>query len=414
MSATASNQGKTILTTSLLYHYKKSVRPFKIGPDFIDPQFHEKISKTPSVNLDINICKKEGVKWLFSNYSNKEFSILEGVMGFYDGMDKNSSAYDVTKLLNIPTIIILDASGSYITLSAIIKGLKEYRKDNTIKAVVFNHISSQGHYELIKNQIEKDFDDVACLGFISKNLEALSSTHLGLDLKDCEEDKIEELSKEVLKNIDLQKLEEITKYEKEEIIYPFEKIEKIDKHIAVVYDKNFSFLYHDNLEFLKEHFTKVSIVNSVNDEIIPNDANSVFICGGYIETKESYERFEKSKNFQASLKEHAKTKKIYGECAGLIVLGEVCDDKKMLGLLPLKFTLNKRFTRMGYYDNDLGITGHAFHYTSVDSSIKGEYTLYKKKGEYEKEAAFKKDKVFGTYLHTMFRANFAKIKAYFV
>ena len=105
---------------------------------------------------------------MFSNYSNKEFSILEGVMGFYDGMDKNSSAYDVTKLLNIPTIIILDASGSYITLSAIIKGLKEYRKDNTIKAVVFNHISSQGHYELIKNQIEAMQGKIKVDSFVNK------------------------------------------------------------------------------------------------------------------------------------------------------------------------------------------------------------------------------------------------------
>lgn len=335
-------------------------------------------------------------------------------MGFYDGMDKNSSAYDVTKLLDVPSVLILDASGSYITLSAIIKGLKEYRKDNTIKAVVFNHISSQGHYELIKNQVEKDFDDVACLGFIKKDLESLSSTHLGLDLKDCNEEKIEELSKEVLKNIDLQKLEEICEYKKENISYPFEKVEKQDKHIALVYDENFSFLYHDNLEFLKEHFSKVTIVNSIKDETIPTDANSVFICGGYIETKEAYDKYKNSNNFQASVKEHAKTKKVYGECAGLILLGETCDDKQMLGLLPLEFTLNKRFVRMGYYDNDLGITGHAFHYTSVKSSIKGEYTLYKKKGEYEKEAAFKKENVFGTYLHTMFRANFNKIKNYLV
>ena len=91
------------------------------------------------------------VKWMFDKYSDKDISILEGVMGFYDGMDKNASAYDVTKLLNIPTIIVLDGSGSYITLSAIIKGLKTYQDGNTIKAVVFNHISSIGHFELIKN-----------------------------------------------------------------------------------------------------------------------------------------------------------------------------------------------------------------------------------------------------------------------
>jgi len=398
-----------------LYHYRDSVRPYKIGPDFIDPLFHQKICNTPSINLDTCIMNKEQVKWVFNKYSDKNISILEGVMGFYDGMDKGSSAYDVTKLLNVPTILLLDASGSYITLSAIIKGLKEYRDDNTIKAVVFNHVSSQGHYELIKNQIEKDFDDIFCLGWIQNKLKSLESTHLGLDLKDNNKEALEKISSEVLKNIDLNKLEKIVEYEKIEIKeYPFEEIKKIDKHIVVVNDKNFSFLYHDNLQFLKEQFSKVTLVDSVNDEEIPSDCDSVFICGGYIETDEAYDRYKNSKNFQNSLLKHSKSKKVYGECAGLILLGNKVDDKKMLGLLDLDFTLSKRFVRMGYYDNDLEITGHAFHYTTIENPPKGEFTLYKKKNQYETYAAFKNNNIFGTYLHTMLRANFTKLMNYLV
>ncbi|KAB7887298.1 cobyrinate a,c-diamide synthase [Poseidonibacter ostreae] len=414
ISATASNQGKTILTTALLYHYKKSVRPFKIGPDFIDPLFHKKVCDTPSVNLDTCIMNKNQVKWIFNKYSNKNISILEGVMGFYDGMDKGSSAYDVSKLLNIPTVLILDASGSYITLSAIIKGLKEYREGNTVKAVVFNHVSSQMHFELIRKQVEKDFDDIVILGWIKSKLDSLDSIHLGLDLEDNDKEKLEEISKEVLTNIDLKKLENIAFSNCEtNDIYPFEKIEKYNKHLVVVNDDNFAFLYHDNLEFLKESFSKVTIVNSIKDETIPSDCDIVFICGGYIETQKAYEKFKDSKNFKNSLINHAKTKVVYGECAGLILLGRKVDDKEMLGLLPLDFELTNRPNRLGYYDNDLGITGHAFHYTKVIGDIKGEYTLYKHKNEYEIYAAFKKEKVFGTYLHTMFRNNFSKIKIYF-
>ena len=400
-----------------MYHYKNSVRPFKIGPDFIDPLFHEKICQTPSVNLDTCIMNEAQVTWLFNKYSDKNISILEGVMGFYDGMDKNSSAYDVTKLLGVPTVIVLDASGSYITLSAIIKGLKTYQEGNTIKGVVFNHVGSLSHFELIKNQVEKDFDDIEVLGWIQNRLQTLDSTHLGLDLKDNKIEKLELMSKEVLKHIDLEKLEKIAFCQKNETIeYPFEKIEKYNKNIAIVNDDNFSFLYHDNLNFLKEVFAKVTIVNGVKNEIIPDDTDIVFIVGGYIETNEAYSKIEKSDDFKNSILNHAKNKKaIYAECAGLLFISNRVDDKKMLGLLDLDFTLGKTFSRMGYYENELGITGHAFHFTKlIDDTKIGEYKLYKKTVEDGKYAAFKDENVFGTYLHTMLRNNFSKIKKYFL
>ena len=124
VSAISSNQGKTLFTTALLHYFKKSVRAYKIGPDYIDPQFHEAICSRPSINLDTFMMNENQVKWIFNKYNDQNISILEGVMGFYDGMDKGSSAYDVTILLNIPTNLLLDGSGSYITISAVLKGLK--------------------------------------------------------------------------------------------------------------------------------------------------------------------------------------------------------------------------------------------------------------------------------------------------
>ena len=41
------------------------------------------------------------VKWMFDKYSDKNISILEGVMGFYDGMDKNASAIVTGKPIRI-------------------------------------------------------------------------------------------------------------------------------------------------------------------------------------------------------------------------------------------------------------------------------------------------------------------------
>jgi len=411
ISAVASNQGKTILTTALLYHFRDSVRPFKIGPDFIDPQFHKRVCGTDSVNLDSFIMSEAQVAWLYSHYSDKKVSILEGVMGFYDGENKGCSAYSISKLLNIPTVLVLDAGGSYITISAVLKGLISYKEGNTIKAVVLNNVSSAMHYALIKKQIEEDHPDIIVSGWIKKSLASLSDTHLGLDLNNL--DKISQISQEVLEHIDLDALttisiapEKTTDYT---TLYPFPTVPTINKKLAIVNDSNFSFLYYDNLQFLQEVFNDVVIVNATRNEPIPPDCDAVYLCGGYVETQENYAKIKDSTTFKNSLISHAKNKSVYAECTGLLYLSKRVDDKEMSGILDIEFTLESRFVRLGYYYNEEGIKGHAFHYTKpVDTSLEAGFDLLSKnpQGKGLKGSWTNADKnVYGTYLHTMFRNN---------
>ena len=414
VSAISSNQGKTLLTTALLHHFKKSVRAYKIGPDYIDPQFHEIICSRPSINLDTFMMNKNQVKWIFNKYNDQNISIIEGVMGFYDGMDKGSSAYDVTKLLNIPTILLLDGSGSYITISAVLKGLKTYKENNTIKAVILNKLSSSMHYELIKNQIEKDFDDIFVLGWIKKDLQTLKETHLGLDLIDANKELLESLSNEVLENIDLEKLENIATFEANtQENYPFDNFKKIDKKISIIKDENFSFVYYDNIMFLEELFEKVEFIDSTKDEAISENSDVVYICGGYVETTASYNKIRNSSNFKNSLINHSKTKHIYAECAGLLYLGNRVDEKEMSSILDVEFTLENKRTRLGYYYSTNGIKGHAFHYTKPIDTKNGVDILSKLENQKGEIGAWKKNNTYGTYLHTMFRNNINILKDYF-
>jgi len=392
ISAIASNQGKTVFVTSLLYYFKNRVRPFKIGPDFIDPQFHQKVASTPCLNLDTFMMNKEQVKWIFDRYADKDIAVLEGVMGFYDGMDKGCSAYDVSTLLQIPTIMLLDGSATYITISAVLKGLKTYRDDNTIKAVVLNRLSSKSHYNLIKKQIESDHDDIKVLGWIPNHLKSLDSIHLGLKLSDKNFEKLKSLSQEVLTHIDMKEIENLASSSYVSESYPFKKLSKSSKTLAIINDENFSFLYHDNLEFFKEVFERVTIVSPSKDELI--DADLVYIPGGYVETDKAYDSFKNSTHFRNSLISHAKTKPIYAECAGFIYLGDKIEDKKMSGILDIEFKMNKRFTRLGYYEVD-GVKGHCFHHSCpVVNDV----------------MSMTKDKVYGTYLHTFFRNHVSILK----
>jgi len=409
ISAIASNQGKTLLTMALLQHYKKSVRPFKCGPDFIDPQFHEKIAGVPSVNLDAFMMNESQVEWMYANYFDRDVAIVEGVMGYYDGMDKGSSAYDIAKIIKAPSLLILDAGGSYITISAILKGMCEFREDNTIQAVVLNRVSSKMHYELVKKHIEKEVPHIKVCGWIQKGLKTLSSTHLGLDLKELDTKAIDEVTEDVLEHIELDVLESVMDVSVSALrSYPFEKRDKKDELCVLVKDKNFSFVYHDNLEYLKEQYREVILIDSTEDEVIPKDADLVIIPGGYVETEESYQRVKHSLAFKDSLKEHAKSKKVYAECAGLIYLGESCDDKEMSAILPIKFELTNKRERLGYYKCELGnelIKGHAFHYSRIVTAPPTEIKLYKVSKKTAKEGGYKQDKIFATYLHTMWRVN---------
>ena len=401
--STASGVGKTLVSSSLLYRFRGNVRAYKIGPDFIDTQFHKRLSNIDSINLDTYMATSNQMRELFFRYA-KEINIIEGAMGFYDGMDRGCSSYSISSELNIPTVLVLDASGSYITLSAILKGLREYRNPNPIKAVILNRVSSKSHFDRIASILASDHPDILVAGWIKKNLKSISSTHLGLELEDI--DIMEDIASEVLEHIDIDALFSIADIKESNYTHIAPK--KLAKKATLVYDENFSFLYYDNLVYLKELFSEVEIVSSVKNEIIDKNSDIVIIPGGYVESDIAYDRVKDSLDFKDSLIEYAKSGGvIFAECAGLLYLSEAVDEKVMSGILPLRFTLQKRFARLGYYQREDGIKGHAFHYSAPtkDTLMLG-YRKLKKyptdEGEYG-EWRSKDGNILGTYLHTFWR-----------
>jgi cobyrinic acid a,c-diamide synthase len=85
VAATASGSGKTMLTLGLLRAFKTrglKVASAKVGPDHIDPSFHEAASGRPCLNLDPWAMKREVVAGLLSDINHDaDLVIVEGVMG---------------------------------------------------------------------------------------------------------------------------------------------------------------------------------------------------------------------------------------------------------------------------------------------------------------------------------------------
>ncbi len=440
ISALSSGEGKTLVTQAFLNKFQKEsrVQPFKIGPDYIDPQFHRKICSVSSINLDLYMMNSSQVRAVFNYYTKDcDITIGEGVMGYYDGIDKGYSTYDVAKSINCPVILILSAGGSYSTLSAQLSGILQYRKDNTIKGIILNKISSEKHYNLIKDQIEKDLPKIKVLGWIPKLDINIPSRHLGLDLSYLNTENYRAELEKALYYIDIPKLEKIINIDKSN----FELLENaFDSNfdnfysitskltLTIVQDSAFSFLYEDNIQLLKKLFKQVYIISALNNDIIPSDTDTLYLPGGYVETEEIYPGLQEAYRFKESLITYSQNKNtiVYAECAGLIYLGSSITTNNdvqltMMGILPLKFKMNKRYRRLGYYSaydlktHDI-YRGHAFHYSDVinPDAIEPRVGIFKDQSEKGDIAGWQYKNIYATYLHVFLRNNLSLLNNYFI
>ena len=127
IAAPSSGSGKTTVTCGILQALVDrglKVSSFKCGPDYIDPMFHGKVIGTKSKNLDSFFCDDNLLRYLFvKSAKDTDISVIEGVMGFYDGIGITSteaSSHDVSKKMKSPAILVVDCKGASISCIPII------------------------------------------------------------------------------------------------------------------------------------------------------------------------------------------------------------------------------------------------------------------------------------------------------
>jgi cobyrinic acid a,c-diamide synthase len=185
LAAPQSGSGKTTVTCAILralLHKKLKVAAFKSGPDYIDPMFHSLVIGAESRNLDLFLAGRENIKRLFAkNAAGKDIAVLEGAMGFYDGLGRTAedSAYDVARTVKAPVILILNAKGPALSLAAQIKGFKTFRPDSNIQGVILNNVRKMS-YLYYKEVLEQEAE-TKLLGFLPPLADcSFASRHLGL------------------------------------------------------------------------------------------------------------------------------------------------------------------------------------------------------------------------------------------
>ena len=171
-------------------------RSFKCGPDYIDPMFHKYVLGIDSCNLDSFFLPESELRDLLeSRASQAELSVIEGVMGFYDGIGGNSmaaSTYEVARITNSPVILVVDGKGSSLSLAAQIKGFLDYQKDSHIRGVILNRTNPMVG-ERLRPEIEKL--GVKYLGAVPVcETVDIKSRHLGLTMPEEQKDLREHLA----------------------------------------------------------------------------------------------------------------------------------------------------------------------------------------------------------------------------
>ncbi|MCQ2593920.1 MAG: cobyrinate a,c-diamide synthase [Treponemataceae bacterium] len=383
IAAPRSGSGKTVLTISLmkaLLQNGKNVSAFKCGPDYIDPMFHKKILGVDSRNLDLFFTDEEKNRALFLKNNKCDISVIEGVMGLYDGVGgvtDQASTYHLARTLKAPVILVLDAKGMSRSILAEAAGFLSMDQNKLIKGIILNNMSAS-LFQPVKELIQENLN-VSVIGYFPHQKDCdISSRYLGLALPDEIKDLQEKITKSAetfSKTVDIKKILEIAENAEDldsQFVFPAKQ--KPKTRIAVAYDEAFNFYYRDNLELLENNGAELVYFSPVHDKKLPSDIGGLLLGGGYPEL--CAKELSANKTMAQSIKEEIqKGLPIWAECGGFIYLHQLLDlqddEKKyaFCGVINGKCFQTQKLVRFGYITlNELNIKAHEFHYFESENN----------------------------------------------
>lgn len=429
LAAGASGSGKTLITCGLLQAFvNRGISPasFKCGPDYIDPMFHSRVIGTKSRNLDTFFTTPGRTRYLLgSNGADCDLAVMEGVMGYYDGVGGTTvraSAFDLAEVTDTPVILIVNSRGMSASLAAYVKGFLEYQKDSHIRGVILNQMSPM-LYPRMKKLLEEQLG-VKVLGYVPKVEDCvIESRHLGLVLPEEIQGLKERLRKmaEVLEDtLDLEGILALASEAPEldvpedlsgedeafafRVNTPFSRSDTLSSHgeasffhagerlqtadperplrVGLAKDEAFCFFYEDNFRLLREMGAELIPFSPIHDRELPEDLDGLLLYGGYPELKGK--ELEENRSMRESVKTALKNgMPCMAECGGFMYLHETMEgmdgsEYHMAGVIAGKTFPTSRLARFGYITlssrqdpEECGpIPAHEFHY--YDSENCGE------------------------------------------
>jgi len=399
IAAPRSGAGKTTVTLGLMRALRRRghrVQPFKCGPDYIDPAFHEVAAGCPSYNLDSWAMGADLIATLATAAAGADIAVAEGVMGLFDGaaargQSGSGTTADLASLLGWPVVLVLDVTGQTETAAAVALGCASYRDDVDIAGVILNRVASARHLALIAPAFERIKLPVFGAVLRDEGI-ALPERHLGLvQARETAgiDQHLDRLADVIDATVDVDAVRRAARPLKVSPAINDAQSNESKFHlpppgqrIALAQDRAFSFMYPHLLRQWRRAGAEIIPFSPLADEAPDDGADAVWLPGGYPELHAG--TLASAHRFRAGLRALAqRSVPIHGECGGYMVLGRGLVDAdgsrhEMTGLLGLETSFARRRLHLGYRrarlarDCSLGaqgteVFGHEFHYASTVS-----------------------------------------------
>ncbi|MBV9731997.1 MAG: cobyrinate a,c-diamide synthase [Verrucomicrobia bacterium] len=436
-----SSDGKTAITCMLLAALRARgvpVQPFKVGPDFIDPGYHTRVAGVSSRNLDNWLMGDDGIVDEVLATGRDRVSIVEGVMGLFDGSDAKSdegSTMALARLLDRPVVLVVTAKKSGRSLAVALRGFIQEAGYGRIAGVILNGVSGSSHTDYLREAIEPRA--VPVLGALPFCPElAWPERHLGLqasqerqlpswqilaslaeqyldingilEIAQRAESGRHELA--LIRDLASARSIRITADEREFIPTGWKP------RIGVAMDEAFHFYYQANLDYLTSIGAELINFSPLHDSALPADLDAIFIGGGFPEIFAS--QLAENSSMRAELRSAVQQGlNCYAECGGLMLLASelITLDQKaypMAGVIPGAVQMTKALKHFGYCicsesetSPDRFFHGHEFHHSlwSGEPEHANLWSVRRKRGDTVRREGLSMSNLHASYVHLYFR-----------
>jgi cobyrinic acid a,c-diamide synthase len=387
--------GKTVVTTLLCAAARRltvDVTPYKCGPDYIDGRHYERVAGRPARNIDLWLDGETGVQRHIASTETEGLTIVEGMMGLFDGHEfGGTSTADIARVLDAEIILVVNGWTASQTLAAVAHGLATYDSRLRFAGVIINRVAGDAHERGIRAGFaELRLPVLACIPY-RPELE-IPERKLGLTVTPDPQRSaaIDELAADLAAQPLLRDLlcgrgaAPIGPIEQSAQDYSTARAASVGARVRVACAKDdaFWFTYPETLEALRDAGADIVEFSPLSDPALPDDVAALWLSGGYPELYAA--ELERNDSMRAAIRHYITSGGVtYAECGGFMYLHDAlltdAGAFAMAGVLPGSTSMRTPKLEIGYRVATISraspldpagamVRGYEFHYAAGPSA----------------------------------------------